>query len=281
MKKRLFKKYFNITLGVFLLAASLQFFYYPNHLVSGGVSGLALIVSKFTPISPGIFMNLSNVVLFILAYFLLGKRFVADSIYASFAFSIILVLLEKFFPNVVITTDPFLTVVFGAIIAAFGLALAFNEGASTGGTSIIAKILNKYLHIDLGKSTIVADGIVVLLGIMTFGVNKGLYGLLSCLIIGILTDKFIEGFSNCKQVVIISKKSAEIQKHIIKEIQRGCTKVIGQGVYSEENVDILYVVVHRRQFISLKKAIKIIDPTAFITVNDAKEVLGEGFRNLE
>lgn len=281
MNKAIVKKYFNITLGVFLLAASLQFFYYPNHLVSGGVSGLALIVGDFSPVSPGVFMNLSNVVLFILAYFTLGKRFVADSIYASFAFSIILLLLEKAFPHAVVTRDPILTVVFGAIVAGFGLALAFNEGASTGGTAIVAKIVNKYFHIDIGKSTIVVDGVVVVCGMVAFGINKGLYGLLACIIIGLLTDKFIEGFSSCKQMIIISKKSDEIQQYIMTKIGRGCTKVIGEGAYSKQDVDIIYVVVHRRQFIALKKGIKVMDPEAFITVSDAKEVLGEGFADLE
>ena len=281
MNKAVVKKYFNITLGVFLLAASLQFFYYPNHLVSGGVSGLALIVGDFTPISPGVFMNISNVVLFILAYFTLGKKFVADSIYASFAFSIILLLLEKAFPNVVVTRDPILTVVFGAIVAALGLALAFNEGASTGGTAIIAKIVNKYFHIDIGKSTIVVDGVVVVCGLAAFGVNKGLYGLLACIVIGLLTDKFIEGFSDCKQLIIISKKSKEVQEYIMHKVGRGCTKIVGEGAYSGNEVDIIYAVVHRRQFVMIKKVIKTIDPEAFITVSDAKEVLGEGFAELE
>lgn len=281
MNKEFWRKYGLITLGVILEAISLQYFYYPNKIINGGVSGLALILSDYTPISPGMFMNISNVVLFIVAYFLIGKKFVVDSIYASFALSLILLGMEKFIPPYVVTTNQILVTIFGGAIGAIGIAISFDQGSSTGGTSIIAKIMNKLLHIELGKSLLIADGVVIIMAIFSYGTEKGLYGLLACVTTGLLTDKFIEGFNNCKQVMIISTKTDLIEEFIINKIDRSCTRIVGQGSYSNQDVTMLYVVVHKKQFIALKKAMKRIDRDAFITVSEAKEVLGEGFGDLD
>ncbi|MGL5617317.1 MAG: YitT family protein [Sarcina sp.] len=281
MKKGFIKKYGIITLGVILEAISLQYFYYPNKIINGGVSGLALILSDYIPVSPGMFMNISNVVLFILAYFLIGKKIVIDSIYASFALSLILLLMEKFISSYSVTNNQLLVTIFGGAVGALGMALSFNEGSSTGGTSIIAMIMNKLMHIDIGKALLIADGVVVVMAIFSYGTERGLYGLLSCIVTGLLTDNFIEGFNNCKQVMIISKKTEEIENFIINKIDRSCTKIMAKGSYSNEEIEIIYVVVHRKQFIALKKAMMGIDKDAFITVSEAREVLGEGFSDLE
>ncbi|MGL4655349.1 MAG: YitT family protein [Sarcina sp.] len=280
LNKDVFKKYLLITIGVILLAISLQFFYYPNDIAAGGVSGLALIINSYTGIAPGIVMNICNVILFTLALIFIGKEFAARSVYAAFGTSIALSILEKAFPNTVITTDPMLAVVFGSAIAALGIAMVFDQNSSTGGTAIIAKLLNKYFKMDIGKSLLLADCVVVALALMAFGVEKGLYGMLSCFIMGFMIDKIIEGFNDCKQLLIVSSKHEVIREFILNSVDRGCTKIQGTGAYSNEEVNILYVVVSRKEFISLKNEIKKIDPKAFITVSDAKEVLGEGFTAL-
>ncbi|MGL4740562.1 MAG: YitT family protein [Sarcina sp.] len=280
MGKSTVKRYFLITIGVILLAISLQFFYYPNNIAAGGVSGFALIVNSYTGISPGIVMNLCNVVLFTLAFIFIGKEFAARSIYAAFGTSIVLSILEKLFPNPNITSDPILAVLFGSAIAAFGIAIVFDQNSSTGGTAIIAKLFNKYLKIEIGKALLMADCVVVLLAICAFGVEKGLYGVLSCFLMGLMIDKIIEGFKDCKQVMIISARHEEVGKYIMESVDRGCTKITGTGGYSNEDITILYVVVNRKEFINLKNEVKNIDPRAFITVSDAKEVLGEGFTAL-
>ena len=280
MNKDVLKKYLLITIGVVLLSISLQFFYYPNDIAAGGVSGLALIINSFTGITPGTVMNICNVVLFLLAMIFIGKEFVTRSIYAAFGTSIVLSILERVFPNVVITSDPMLAVIFGSIIASLGIAIVFNQNSSTGGTAIVAKLLNKYLKVDIGKSLLIADCIVVTLALFAFGVEKGLYGMLSCFIMGSMVDKFIEGFNGCKQLIIVTSKYEELSEFILNTINRGCTKMEGTGSYSNKEISILYVVVNRKEFIFLKNEIKKIDSKAFVTVNDAKEVLGEGFTPL-
>ena len=266
------KEYGIITLGVILLAVSLEYFYYPNDIAAGGVSGLALVINKITGISQGMFMNVANVILFALAFWLIGGSFGGRSIYAAFGLSITISLIESFLPTFAVTENMLLATSFGSVVGAFGIALVFSQNSSTGGTAIVAKILNKYLHIEIGKSLLCADCVVVVCALLVFGVDKALFGLIGVFIMGIL--------NSCKQLLIISEKSEEISQVIMKEIERGCTKIEGTGGYSKEPVTILYVVVNRRQFISLKKKIKEIDPRAFITVNDSKEVFGEGFLDL-
>ena len=280
MNKDVFKRYLLITVGVILLAVSLQFFYYPNNIAAGGVSGLALIINSYTGLAPGIVMNICNVVLFTIALIFIGKEFAARSVYAAFGTSIALSILEKLFPNVVITTDPILAVIFGSAIAAFGIAMVFNQNSLTGGTAIVAKLLNKYLKFNIGKSLLMADCVVVVLALFAFGVEKGLYGMLSCFMMGFMIDRIIEGFDDCKQLIIVSSKYEELKEFILNTVDRGCTKINGIGAYSNDEVSILYVVVNRKEFITLKNEIKKIDPKAFITVSDVKEVLGEGFTNL-
>ncbi|MGL5245106.1 MAG: YitT family protein [Sarcina sp.] len=280
MSKKVIKEYAIITLGVVLLAIGLEYFYYPNDIVAGGVSGLAKIVNSQFGMSPSTFMNIANVILFTLAFILIGGSFGGRSIYAAFGLSMSLTILESMFPKGAVTNNMLLATVFGSIVSAFGIALVFSQNASTGGTAIIAKILNKFFHIDIGKSLLLADCIVIILALFTFGVDKGLFGLMGVVIMGTLVDYVIDGFNSCKQVMIISSKSDEIADMIMNDIERGCTKLSGIGAYSKEPITVLYVVINRRQFITLKSKIREIDPKAFITVNEVKAVFGEGFIDL-
>lgn len=280
MNKKIFKEYGIITIGVLLLAICLQYFYAPNDIVAGGVSGLAVVVNKITGMSLGLFMNIANVILFGLAFFLIGGDFGGRSIYAAFGLSISLTILEKIFPPYVATNNILLATIFGSVVGAFGIALVFSQNASTGGTAIVAKILNKFFHIDIGKSLLYADCVVVVAAVFVFGIDKGLFGLIGVFIMGTLIDKIIDGFNSCKQLLIISKESEKIAKVIMKEINRGCTKINGVGAYSNEMVTMLYVVVNRKEFIRLKRKIKEIDPKVFMTINDVKQVFGEGFGDL-
>lgn len=280
LSMKILKEYGIITIGVLLLAISLEYFYYPNDIVAGGISGLALVINKVFGISQGMFMNIANLILFALAFWLIGGSFGGRSIYAAFGLSISISLIESFLPTFAITENMLLATIFGSAIGALGIALVFSQNSSTGGTAIVAKILNKYIHIEIGKSLLCADCVVVLCALLVFGIDKALFGLIGVVIMGTLIDKIIEGFNSCKQLLIISEKNEEISNVIMKEIERGCTKIQGTGAYSNSKVTMLYVVVNRGQFISLKGKIKEIDPKAFITVSDAKEVFGEGFLDL-
>jgi uncharacterized membrane-anchored protein YitT (DUF2179 family) len=278
---RIFKKYLYITFGVLLITISLEYFFFPNDIAAGGVSGLAIVINKLTGISVGLLMILFNIILFVIAFIFIGGGFGAKSIYATFALSGLLWVFDTFIIPKPFTENYILVVVVGSAIQALGLAIVFNQNASTGGTSIIAKILNKYLHIDIGKSLLLSDFVVTILAIYAFGADKGMFGLISVFLTGTLVDNVIEGFTIAKAVFIISSGSEKVAQFIMSELGRGCTYLDGRGAYTKEKTFMLFTVVNRKQFIVLKNKVREIDANAFITVTDAREVLGEGFRDID
>lgn len=280
MKK--LREYILITLGFILVALSIELFLAPNKIAAGGVSGIAIIINSIFPVlDVGILMLGMNIILFIIGFIFIGNKFGAKSIYASLGLSGAIWVMDKIFVgDFALTKDLMLAAIFGTFMSGIGMALVFNQNASTGGTDIIAKILNKFFHIDIGKSLLVVDFLVTLFAAITFGADIGMYALLSVVINGVVIDNVIAGMNNCKELMIISSKRDEISDFIIKELDRSCTIFHGRGGYSAKSTDILYTVLSRKQFIKLRKFIKDIDKRAFITVNDAHEVLGEGFTDL-
>lgn len=278
MKK--FKEYILITIGFLLTAIAFEYFFFSNSIASGGVSGLALIMKEIFNIDPGIVMILCNIVLFILAFIFLGGSFGIKSAYAAFGLSISMSIIEKFTTPVAITDNLILATIFGSVIIALGAVIIFNQGASTGGTSIIAKLLSEYFNINIGVALLIVDSIIIILATFTFGIELGLFGLVGVYLSSTLIDKFIDGFSECKQVFIFTQKEELVSKYIIKDVDRGCTIFKGKGGYTKKENVVILTVLDRKQFIKLKKFMKTEDPTAFITVNEASEVLGQGFRTL-
>lgn len=275
------KEYLLTTIGVALTAIALEYFFFPCDIAAGGVSGIGLVVNKVSGLDTSIVVLVLNILLFILAFIVLGKSFGAKSIYATVMLSVFMWIIEKILKPGILTENMFLASVFGSILLGMGAAIVFHQGASTGGTSIIAAIISKFTPIGIGISVLLTDSFVCLLAISVFGVDKGLFGFFSVILIGIIIDKFIDGFNTCKQVFIITSKEKEIVNHIIKNIDRGCTVLNGNGGYTGSDVKIIYTVLNSNQFIALKKHVKEIDPAAFLTVNDSTEVLGEGFKAYE
>ena len=263
------KEYLLTTIGVALTAIALEYFFFPCDIAAGGVSGIGLVVNKVSGLDTSIVVLVLNILLFILAFIVLGKSFGAKSIYATVMLSVFMWIIEKILKPGILTENMFLASVFGSILLGMGAAIVFHQGASTGGTSIIAAIISKFTPIGIGISVLLTDSFVCLLAISVFGVDKGLFGFFSVILIGLIIDKFIDGFNTCKQVFII------------KNIDRGCTVLNGNGGYTGSDVKIIYTVLNSNQFIALKKHVKEIDPAAFLTVNDSTEVLGEGFKAYE
>ena len=281
MKESL-KDYSFIFVGVFLVALSLEYFFIPNNIAAGGLTGLAIVINHYIPvISTGPLVFIMDLFLFVIGFIFLGKNFGVKTIVSSFSLAGMMTFIENFLEPKAVTNDLMLASIFGTLITAIGMAIVFNANASTGGTDTIAKILNKFFHIDIGKSLLAVDFIVTLLGAITFGINIGLYGLLSVIINGIAIDKVIEGFHVCKEVTIISKKNDEIAKFIMEELERGCTFLKGVGGFTGKDTFVLYAVLGRNEFIKLKQHISKVDPNAFITVGEVHEVMGEGFKNIQ
>ena len=277
MKK--IKEYALTTLGIVLTAIALEYFFFPNDIAAGGVSGIALVINGVTGWNISIMVFILNIILFILAFVVLGKGFGGKSIYATVMLSVVMEIIERVFSPGILTDNMFLASFFGSALLAMGSAIVFHQGASTGGTSILAAIISKFTSLGVGTSLLLNDSIICLLAINVFGIDKGLFGFFSLILIGLLIDKFIDGFNTCKQVFIITSKEKTIVNHIIKSIDRGCTVLNGKGGYTDSEVKIVYTVLSSNQFITLKSFIKENNPEAFITVNDSKEVLGLGFNN--
>ena len=277
MKRESIKEFALITIGIFLVAISVVYFFEPNNIAAGGITGLAIVINHYIPfISIGPLVLMMDAILFIVALIVLGAKFGAKTIYSSFLLSTSMWIMQTFIP-INITNDLILATIFGTLISAVGMAIVFNANASTGGTDIIAKILNKFFHIEIGKSLLIVDFLVTLLGAVTFGINIGLYGLLAVIINGVVIDNIIAGFKTKSEITIISEKNKEISKFILDDLERGCTFIKGIGGFTGKDTSILYTVLDRNEFIKLKNKIKEIDKNAFITDGEVHEVMGEGF----
>lgn len=281
MKKKNIKEFALITIGILLVAISVVYFFEPNNIAAGGITGLAIVINHYIPfISIGPLVLMMDAVLFVIALIVLGAKFGAKTIYSSVLLSVSMWLMQTFIP-INITNDLMLATIFGTLISAVGMAIVFNANASTGGTDIIAKILNKFFHIEIGKSLLIVDFLVTLLGAVTFGINIGLYGLLAVIINGVVIDNIIAGFKTKSEITIISEKNKEISKFILDDLERGCTFIKGIGGFTGKDTSILYTVLDRNEFIKLKNKIKEIDKNAFITVGEVHEVMGEGFIGID
>ncbi len=282
MNKKGLEEYALITFGIILVALSVEYFFAPNNLAAGGVTGLAIVINALLPnLSVGIITLVLNIVLFVVAFWLIGGNFGGKTIFASLGLSVVMWIIEKFFNPFAITTDLVIATTFGTLISAFGMAIVFNNNASTGGTDILAKILNKFFHINIGKSLLIVDILITFSAAFVFGLDTGFYAMLSVIILGIAVDRFIDGFNSSKEVTIISENYKEISEYILNDLSRGCTYLQGKGVYSGNDIKVIYSVLSRNEFIKLKEYIKKIDEKAFISVRESYEVLGEGFMKIE
>ena len=277
---KILKEYGIITIGVVLVLISLEFFFFPNKIASGGVSGLALAINNIFKIDTGIIMIICNAILFVLAFIFIGGNFGIKSMYAAFGLSFALSITQKIYTPIAFTNNLMLASIFGSVLLALGTAIMLTQDATTGGTSITAKILSKYGNIDFGKGLLISDSIVVLIAMYTFGTELALFGLLSIYLTGTLIDKFLDGFYLSKQVMVFTEKEKLVADYIIKDINKGCTVFYGKGGYTGKHNCMILTILTRSQFIKLKKFIKNNDFNAFITVSETSEVLGQGFKSL-
>lgn len=281
MKKTIFD-YLIITIGLIFVAAGVYFFLVPDNLAAGGVTGLAMVINHYIPVlNVGAIMLVLNIILFIIGFIFIGSSFGVKTIYSSLMLSFLISIMEILFPmSKPVTDDILINLIFGILVGAVGMAIVFNKNASTGGTDIIAKILNKYMHLDIGKGLLIADLVVTLLALMAFGATIGMYSLLGVIINGLTVDSAIQGLNIIKKIEIVSTKGELIRKFIIEELDRSATLYDAKGAYSMSNREVITTVLGKREFIRLKNYIKEIDPKAFIITYNVHEILGEGFTDL-
>lgn len=235
MRQKLFS-FIMINLGAFLVSINVHFFLSPNNLATGGVSGLSIIMNDLFPdFSIGTFMILVNLILFAVGFIFLGSGFGAKTIYASFALSFYVWVLEKFAPMAhPLSEDLLIQLIIGQCIAATGMAIVFNQQASTGGTDIIAMIINKYLNIEVGRGVLLADLLIALSSAVLFGPQVGMYAFFGVIINGFVIDYALQQFNSNKEVVIISRHSDEIKTYIVHELGKGATIHSATGAFTSD-----------------------------------------------
>ena len=203
------RDYIIVTIGVILVAFGIQYFYAPNQIAGGGLSGLALVISNYVPaLSVGTIIFWGNLILFVIAFILVGGDFGMKTIYASFTLSFIMDFMEKVMHSYALTNNLLLAVILGTLIIAAGIGITFAINASTGGTDILAKILNKYSTINLGISLLIVDLAVVVCVALTFGLNKGFYSLLAVIMNGLVVDRVIIMIEKKQKVNLKSKEES-------------------------------------------------------------------------
>lgn len=275
------KEYVFITFGIALVAISVEYFFAPNDLAAGGITGFAIVVNKFIPqLGIGMITLITNLILFVLAFVILGGNFGSKTLFATIGLSILMWIIETFLSPYAITNDLIIATIFGTLISAVGMAIVFNNNSSTGGTDILAKLLNKFFHLNIGTSLLIIDFIITLGAVSAFGLDLGFYSMLSVILLGVTVDRLIDGFNTRKEVLIMSSETEKISTFILEELFRGCTFLKGEGAYTGKEIKIIYTVLRRNEFIKLKSYIKRIDSNAFISVREAYEVLGEGFNKI-
>ncbi|WP_027409302.1 YitT family protein [Anoxybacteroides tepidamans] len=268
-------EYVYILIGSALIAVSFNIFLLPNRVASGGVSGISTILHATLGWQPAYVQWAFNIPLFIAGVVLLGKQFGVKTLVGTIFLPFVVYLTKDIEPA---THDPLLGSLFGGIGVGVGLGIVFRGKASTGGTDLAAQIIHKFTGLSLGKCVILIDGFIVLTAAIVFDIERALYALIGLFVTSKTIDFVQVGFGYSKMAMIITNKEEEVREAILHKINRGVTKMSGYGGYTEHERPILMCVVEQTEFTKLKQLVKSIDPSAFVIVMDAAEVLGEGFK---
>lgn len=269
------KRYFELVIGILLIAIAFNLFLLPNELVFGGVSGLSIIVSKFITIDASTLIMIASLLLLVVSFLVLGKNDTKASIVGSILFPIFVNITANIGKYIKLDTgNVLLSAVFGGIIYGFGAGLVFKAGFTTGGTDIINQILSKYLHMSMGNAMLISDGLIVVLGGFFFGATKLMYALIVIYIIGLMTDKVLLGISNSKAFYIITNEDEKIRDYLLNELHHGVTIFSVKGGYTHKKDEVILCVVPTREYYRVKEGIHEIDSEAFFVVCDAYEVSG-------
>lgn len=268
-------------IGTGLMALAIQCIYDPAGMVVGGFTGIAIVVKQLTAekIPGGVPLWLTNLLLnipvFLMALKIKGKRFVGRTAAATVLLSFWLYVLPMW--NLT-QGDYMLSAIYGGAISGAGIGLVLLGKATTGGTDMVASLIQHYLrHYSVVQIMMILDGVIILFGVAAFGIQSALYAVVAIFITSKLSDALMEGLKYSKAVFIISNKADEVAKTLMQELNRGVTGIHASGMYSGERKNMLYCVVSKKEIVELKDIVIRLDQEAFVIVTDAREVLGEGF----
>ena len=265
-----------ILLGGLICGISFNAFIMPHKLLSGGISGIALITSYLVGINPGMLIFLLNIPIFILGYKFVDREFIILSLIGMVSFSVFIDVFS-FLRELYLVDDIMLSCIYGGILNGIGMGIVFRNRASQGGIDIIAVIVKKYFSFNLGSTSLIINLIIIAIASFIYGLKPALYTLICIYVASQVVDRVQQGFDIRKQVIIISDKEEEVVKEILKRLHRGVTYLEGEGAFTGNRKRVIYCIVALNQLAKLKQIVREIDPNAFMAVSDTAEVLGRGF----
>ena len=268
-----------MTIGTLIMAIGIEQFLLPNQLSTGGFSGIGTVIYYTMGISVGTTMLVLNIPLFIIAYFKVGKKFFINAVIGTFLLSYFL----NIFQHIVsVTDDRVLACLYGSVIVGIGTAIVLKANGSTGGTELLANVIRIYKpQMKTGTLMIIFDTLIVIANTIFFReIEVALYSALAIYIMGKILDIFFEGIDFAKMLLIISPKWEQISDAINKELRRGSTSLYGKGMYKKQEKNILLCVMSRAEIREARRIIEKIDSSAFIVITNAREVYGEGFKEV-
>lgn len=281
MKKTKLRDMIFILLGTAMMAVSINMVYDPMGMVTGGVTGLGIVIKELTRklISGGVPIWISNLILniplFLTALLLKGKRFIGWTLFSTASLTLFLGLIPAY---PIFEQDYLLAAVFGGAIGGVGIGLVFASSATTGGTDLLCALIHtKVKHYSVPQLLIVVDGLIVLSGIAVFGINESLYAAIAIYITSKMSDGILEGLKFSKMAYIISDRAEQIAQEIMVRLDRGVTGISSMGMYSRNSKNMLMCVVSKKEISLVLDIIGKTDPDAFVIVSDVREVMGEGF----
>lgn len=263
-----------IAIGVLMIGASIHFFLLPAKLSLGGATGMALVLSKYLPLSTGALLVVINIVLFALGFLIIGNKFGLKTVCASLGLSVVVWLLEVFIPiHEPLVENMFLQLIVAVLIYGTGVGLVLNQYASTGGSDIFAMIIQKYTGLDLGKGCLISDFVITLFAGFAYGREIALFSLVGVIINGLVIDSTIEGMNSSKYCVINTDKSEELCDFLVK-LGRSANVYKATGAFTKAERSVIQTVISRRDFVKLKTYLAQNDEKAFMVVTNAHSVFG-------
>ena len=269
------KRHIEFCIGCLIVAISYNLFLAPNDLVSGGVSGIAILLNHIFGFENSNTILIGNIILLIVSYFLLGKEKTKATILGSILYPLFVKLTANIGSIINIDTNELLlAAVFGGVLNGFGAGMIFKAGFTTGGTDIINQIISKYFKVSIGKSILLIDGLIVLSSAFIFGPTRLMYSIIILYMVSLMSDRVILGISDSKAFYIITDEEVKIKEYILKYLNHGVTVFNAKGGYAKERQNVLMCVLPTKDYYRLTEGIHEIDPEAFFVVTDAYEVFG-------
>ena len=273
LNKRNIKEFFIITVGTLIVSTAVFFFMLPSHVSVGSGTALAMVISNFVPLPVSVITLILNIVLLILGFLLIGPEFGAKTVYCAILMPVFLGIYEQIFPNQQsITEDPFLDVLCYIFVVGIGLAILFRRNASSGGLDIVAKLMNKFLRMELGKAMSVSGMLVALSSALVYDKKTVVISVLGTYLGGLVVDHFIFGMDLKRRVCIISPKLDEIVDFILHDLHSGATLNNIIGAYDRSPKQEVITIVDKQEYKALMDYVKKVDPKAFITVYSVSEI---------